>query len=418
MHNLSSFMQNNKTLREVLSTLEEGGHTAHLVGGSVRDALLHRASQDFDIATSAQPQQVSDLFTSKGFAVHETGIEHGTLTVVTDKIPFEITTWRRDISTDGRRATIAFADNLEDDAMRRDFTINALFADRSGRILDPTGQGLNDIKNRRVRFIGNAETRIREDHLRILRFFRFNALLGTSIDRDSVDFEECARAAPSVVTLPAERIGTEVIKLLSQPAPAEAMAAMVASGTTRHFLPDLSRNDEKVGATLSAVLRRTLRERSARTIDGKQVPPEIALVRSKRHIEDPPRTAPGGDYALVARFRRNRLTGVVFVDVDVDARNECGAPAWLRKRGELIVGGVGGSTSRAFHCSDGSVSDFCERRGLSPSSVLAVVGSEAGAAQARQAGCFVCALLPGEPVTESNDEGGYLNGHRPLRVGI
>ena len=250
MHNLSSFMQNNKTLREVLSTLEEGGHTAHLVGGSVRDALLHRASQDFDIATSAHPQQVSDLFASKGFAVHETGIEHGTLTVVTDKIPFEITTWRRDISTDGRRATIAFADNLEDDAMRRDFTINALFADRSGRVLDPTGQGLNDIKNRRVRFIGNAETRIREDHLRILRFFRFNALLGTSIDRDSVDFEECARAAPSVVTLPAERIGAEVIKLLSQPAPAEAMAAMVASGTTRHFLPDLSQSDEKVGTTL------------------------------------------------------------------------------------------------------------------------------------------------------------------------
>ena len=93
------------------------------------------------------------------------------------------------------------------------------------------------------------------------------------------------------------------------------------------------------------------------------MPPEIALVRSKRHIEDPPRTAPGGDYALVARCRRDRLKGVVFVDVDVDARNECGAPAWLRKRGELVVGGVGGSTSRAFHCSDGSVSDFCERRG-------------------------------------------------------
>lgn len=192
-------------------------------------------------------------------------------------------------------------------------------------------------------------------------------------------------------------------------------AALLLAWLSRHPLePALAL--EKVGATLSAVLRRTLRERSARTIDGKQVPPEIALVRSKRHIEDPPRTAPGGDYALVARCRRDRLQGVVFVDVDVDARNECGAPAWLRKRGELVVGGVGGSTSRAFHCSDGSVSDFCERRGLSPSSVLAVVGSEAGAAQARQAGCVVCALLPGEPVTESNDEGGYLNGHRPLRI--
>jgi poly(A) polymerase len=250
MHNLARFMETQKTLREVLSALEVHGHQAHLVGGSVRDALLGRAAKDLDIATSAHPKDVSEIFRDRGFSVHETGIDHGTLTVVVDGIPFEITTWRRDVTTDGRRATIAFAYTLEEDARRRDFTINALYADRSGTVLDPTGQGMADILSRRVRFIDNAETRIREDTLRILRFFRFNAVLGTDIDRESVDFEECARASASVQSLPGERIGAEIVKLLEQRAPAAAMEAMVAASVTKHILQDFPSEAAFVGTKL------------------------------------------------------------------------------------------------------------------------------------------------------------------------
>ena len=148
--------------------------SARFVGGCVRNTLMGREVDDIDVATQLTPDQVTEIATQAGFAAHPTGIEHGTVTVVVNHAPFEVTTLRRDVSTDGRRATIAFTESWEEDAQRRDFRLNALYADATGAIHDPTGGGLDDVRAGRVIFIGDAATRIKEDNLRILRFFRFN----------------------------------------------------------------------------------------------------------------------------------------------------------------------------------------------------------------------------------------------------
>lgn len=271
--------------------------------------------------------------------------------------------------------------------------------------------------------------------------FELELLTGTSIknEQDAVDAVQALhrQGVKQVCVTSLDYVSDQVVMLLSLGGTQYILALPRLRGrytgtgdlTTALLLAWLSRHPlepalalEKVGATLSAVLRRTLRERSERTIAGKVVPPEIALIRSKRAIEDPPRTAPGGEYALVARCRMDSLKGVVFVDVNVDRRAELDGrspPTWLRRaprQGALIVGGVGKSKSRAFHCSDGSVASFCERRGLEGKAVLAVVGSSDGAAQAQAAGCLVCALLPGDAAAARDEDEGWLNGHRPLRM--
>src|SRR5690606_8793005 len=147
---------------------------ARFVGGCVRNTLMGREVDDIDVATQLTPDQVVEVCAKAGFAAHPTGIEHGTVTVVVNHQPFEVTTLRRDVSTDGRRATVAFTEKWEEDAERRDFRMNALYADAQGQIHDPTGGGLDDARAGRVIFIGDAATRIKEDYLRILRFFRFN----------------------------------------------------------------------------------------------------------------------------------------------------------------------------------------------------------------------------------------------------
>lgn len=224
----------------VCQMLTNAGHQAHFVGGCVRNALMGVPVTDLDIATSARPDVVMTLAKDAGFNPVPTGIEHGTVTVVVEGEPFEITTWRRDVETDGRRAVIVFADKLEDDAHRRDFTMNALYAAPDGQIVDPLG-GLPDLEARRVRFIDNAEDRIREDYLRILRFFRFHAWYGdedAGLDREAL--AAIANLSDGIATLSRERVGAEMLKLLAAPDPAPALAAMDHAGALRHVMPGLS----------------------------------------------------------------------------------------------------------------------------------------------------------------------------------
>jgi poly(A) polymerase len=221
----------------LMQALEAAGHRALFVGGCVRNALLGVPVSDIDIATDASPETVSNIAESAGLRSVPTGIEHGTVTVVAEGKPHEVTTFRRDVETDGRRAVVAFSTRIEEDAQRRDFTMNALYADRLGQVIDPL-DSLPDLLARRVRFVGDAETRIREDYLRILRFFRFHAAYGDpsgGLDPDGL--AACAAFSAGLVTISRERITAELRKLLAARDPAPAVAAMAQSGVLNHILP-------------------------------------------------------------------------------------------------------------------------------------------------------------------------------------
>ncbi len=219
----------------LLAMLEGSGHRALLVGGCVRNAVLGDPVGDVDIATDAWPTTVMQIAVMSGFRVIPTGVEHGTVTIVAGGRAHEVTTFRRDIDTDGRHATVAFAETVEEDAARRDFTMNALYADAAGVVIDPL-DGLPDALARRVRFVGEAEARIREDYLRILRFFRFHAVIrAPEIAADGL--AACAALAEGVDGLSRERVGAEMRKLLAATDPAPAVAAMRAAGVLRRVLP-------------------------------------------------------------------------------------------------------------------------------------------------------------------------------------
>ncbi|MCA8867146.1 MAG: CCA tRNA nucleotidyltransferase [Rhodobacteraceae bacterium] len=221
----------------VFALLEGGGFQAFAVGGCVRNEILGMPVQDVDFATNARPDQVLTLAKKAGLAAVPTGIEHGTITLVCGGTGFEVTTFRKDIKTDGRRAVVAFADTLSEDARRRDFTMNALYARADGTVIDPLG-GLADIRAQRVRFIDDANERIREDYLRILRFFRFHAWYGDpdgGFDADAL--AACAAEAEGLELLSKERIGAEFGKLLSAPDPAPSVAVMGRSGILARILP-------------------------------------------------------------------------------------------------------------------------------------------------------------------------------------
>jgi len=221
----------------VCAMLREAGHQAWFVGGCVRNTLLGAPISDIDITTDATPERVSALAERAGFHPVPTGFDHGTVTVVVRGEPFEVTTFRRDVETDGRRAVVAYAGSIEEDAHRRDFTMNALYADAEGNIADPLG-GLPDLEARRVRFIDDPRGRIREDYLRILRFFRFHAWYGdpgAGLDPDAL--AAAAELSAGLETLSKERVGSEVKRLLAAPDPAPSVAAMVATGVLAHVLP-------------------------------------------------------------------------------------------------------------------------------------------------------------------------------------
>ena len=223
--------------QQVMGLLEADGHLAYVVGGCVRNALLGVPVSDVDISTDARPVQVVALAEATGLKVVPTGIDHGTVTVVVDGIGFEITTFRADVETDGRRAVVRFADDVHQDAVRRDFTMNALYADRHGALIDPLG-GLADLSARRFRFILDPLTRIREDYLRILRFFRFNAWYGDPDQgMEAESLAAIAKTLDGLDLLSRERVGTELVKLLSAPDPLMAVSVMGQIGVLTRVLP-------------------------------------------------------------------------------------------------------------------------------------------------------------------------------------
>lgn len=208
---------------------------AFAVGGCVRNALLGLPVSDIDLATSLFPQEVIRAAKGASLKVIPTGLEHGTVTVIAHDVPFEITTFRQDVATDGRRAVVAFAKTLKEDASRRDFTMNALYLDPQGRLQDPLG-GLADLRAGRVRFIGDPDVRISEDALRILRFFRFYAQFGIGA-ADAQAIGAITSRVDDLARLSAERVTTEFCKLLSLSAPFSALRAMEQSGVLEAVVP-------------------------------------------------------------------------------------------------------------------------------------------------------------------------------------
>ena len=220
----------------VINLLIDAGHETYFVGGCVRDDLLGYKVKDIDIASAATPEVTISIANNAGIEFVPTGIKHGTITLIVDDKSFEITTFRKDLVTDGRHAEVTFSSKLKEDAQRRDFTMNALYATAEGTVVDPL-DGLEDLLARRLRFINDADQRIKEDYLRILRFFRFSAWYGNSHE----GFDENALAAISknfngLERLSKERISAEMIRLLAAPDPSPSIAAMHSSGVLQNIL--------------------------------------------------------------------------------------------------------------------------------------------------------------------------------------
>jgi poly(A) polymerase len=223
-------------VRSLFDVLVAAGAGARFVGGCVRNAVLKRPVDDHDIAVTAPPETVMRALEATGIKVVPTGLKHGTVTAVVAGRPFELTTLRRDVETDGRRAVVAFTDDWLEDAGRRDFTFNAMYADLDGTLYDPF-DGRRDLAEARVRFIGDADTRIAEDRLRVLRFFRFHAWYGRP-PFDAMGFDACRRNAGTLRGLSGERVRKELLRLLEAPAPADTIAAMAEAAILDQWLPE------------------------------------------------------------------------------------------------------------------------------------------------------------------------------------
>lgn len=226
-------------VRALFTVLEADGNGRHglaalFVGGCVRNALLGLPVEDVDVATPLPPETVIGLCKARGVPVIPTGLKHGTVTALIGGVPFEITTLRRDLETDGRRAEVGFTQSWIEDAQRRDFTMNTLLADPQGNIYDPTGQGIADLEARHIRFVGEPAQRIAEDSLRILRFFRFHAIYGTG-DYDTQALEACRAAAGKIKALSRERITQEFFKIMASASPRRVLEIMFAHGILSEF---------------------------------------------------------------------------------------------------------------------------------------------------------------------------------------
>ena len=253
----------NKSLQNILKILKKADHNAYLVGGCIRNSILNFPVNDIDISTDAKPQETLDLFNIGSFKATPTGFSHGTVTVVSGGIPYQITTMRSDQNTDGRHADVSFSDNITEDAERRDFTINALYADPNGKIIDPIG-GLKDFRPLKIKFIGNANNRIQEDYLRILRFFRFHAQFSEFV----IDFEQDALDAiknnqNSLKLLSKERVWNEFQKILLSKNPSRALLEMSKIGILEKVsidggiknIKNLISIEEKMGIEPEAIRR-------------------------------------------------------------------------------------------------------------------------------------------------------------------
>ena len=259
------------TARADLAALVDGLGTSNVrwVGGAVRDTLLGLPVKDIDAATPLLPQEVIERLAAAGIRTVLTGIEHGTVTALLAGGPVEVTTLRHDVSTDGRRATVAFASDWRDDAARRDFTINALYADPATLEISDWFGGLDDLAARRVRFIGDAHQRIREDHLRILRYFRFQARFGSQIDAASE--QACHDLAHTLKGLSRERVAMELLALLALPDPRPTAERMSELGVLAVILPE-------AGKAGLAALRALVAAEQAAGVDGQALRRLAALL--------------------------------------------------------------------------------------------------------------------------------------------
>lgn len=280
--------------RAVAAALAVDGDRIRVVGGAVRNTLMGEPVSDVDVATTARPEVVAARAVAAGLKAIPTGIEHGTVTVVADGTPFEVTTLRADVETDGRRAVVAFTDDWAADAGRRDFTMNAIYADPDGTLHDPTG-GIADALAGRVRFIGRPEDRIREDYLRILRFFRFHARYGRGT-ADAGALAACVDLRAGLDRLSRERIGAEWRKLVSAPRAAETIALMAEEGVLAHVLGRPGRP-----------------ERLARALDlaaAAGLSPDPMLPTAAVALDGPADAEPVADRLRLANAERDRLAAL------------------------------------------------------------------------------------------------------------
>lgn len=339
--------------REDLAALVAAlGHgNARYVGGAVRDSLLGQPVKDIDMATLLTPEEVMQRLWDAGIRHVPTGIEHGTVTAVLPGGPVEITTLRHDVATDGRRATVAFATDWREDAARRDFTINALYADpASGEIFDWFG-GLDDLVARRVRFIGDARQRIREDHLRILRYFRFQARFGT-MPADQEAEGACAELASTLKGLSRERVGMETMNLLGLPDPAPTVARMAQLGVLAVILPEA--RPEALAALVSVEQAQEIAPDAIRRL-AALLPPQVSLaeqVASRFRLSGAQKkrlaVAAGRDEALseprALAYRlgiEGALDRFLIAGADTAALRDWDIPAFPLKGGQIVARGVG-----------------------------------------------------------------------------
>ncbi|HEY0596013.1 CCA tRNA nucleotidyltransferase [Sphingopyxis sp.] len=281
-------------LRRIVAALNSNGGAVKIVGGAVRDTLLGLPVTDIDLATPLLPQEVTRRLEMADIKVIPTGIVHGTVTAIASGDHYEITTLRHDIETDGRRATIAFAKDWRDDAARRDFTINALYADPETGLIDDWFGGLADIDAGRIAFIGDAATRIAEDHLRILRFYRFAARFGRG-ELDAASHTAVVTARQSLKSLSRERIADELLKILSLPDPRAIAVQMATDGIFEVLLPELDPDfavmfdrllaNERAAGAAPASLRRLSALLPADAAIAEQVASRLRLsTRQRKHL--------------------------------------------------------------------------------------------------------------------------------------
>lgn len=269
--------------------LAYGGHSAYAVGGCVRDALMGRKCNDIDISTSRTPDEVQAALSGWPHCkLIPTGVEHGTWTAVVDDQTFEITSFRKDVATDGRRAAVSFSRSVFDDAMRRDFNMNALYMDYQGKVTDPTGVGVIDCMQRIVRFVGDAEERCREDYLRILRLFRFHAQLGVG-PMDGAALNAAKTHAEGLMDhVSGERIWAELKKLLDSDNPTDALVEMQKAGVLGWTLPGRRRITDVASCAIIEKTN-TLQPRWQRryvALHSDDQPITIDYPHSKADIED------------------------------------------------------------------------------------------------------------------------------------
>ncbi len=341
------------TLRTDLASLVAalGPDGARYVGGAVRDTLLGIEVKDIDIATPLRPQDVMARLETAQIRCVPTGIDHGTVTAILAGGPVEITTLRRDVSTDGRRATVAFADDWQEDAARRDFTINALYADPETREISDFFGGLTDLADRRVRFIGDARQRIREDHLRILRYFRFQARFG-SLPADKKAENACATLAGTLKGLSRERIAMELLNLLALADPAPAVLRMAELGVLAVILP------EAAPASLSALIAEERRQgigpdplrrfaallpADPPVVDAVGARLRLSTAQRKRLACAAARTGPADDPRIMAyRFgREEAIDRLLIAGQSVTPLHNWEIPRLPLKGGDIVARGIG-----------------------------------------------------------------------------